>query len=161
MTTQYLFDDLTEDEGLRYKAYKDTKGFWTIGIGHNIDADPKLKPMLAKLKTVGLTDIEVHGLFNQDVTRFRADLDRLIPWWNTMDDVRQDALLNMCFNMGCNKVVHEWPNFIADLKSGLYARAARRLKGTPYHKQVGNRAMRVAWQIKFGKRNRKATDLPE
>jgi hypothetical protein len=34
---QKLEDELTVDEGKRLKAYKDTVGKWSIGIGRNLD----------------------------------------------------------------------------------------------------------------------------
>ena len=51
-------DFITKEEGSRNKAYKDTKGLWTIGVGHLIKADEQ------HLITATLTDEQVEELLH-------------------------------------------------------------------------------------------------
>ena len=47
---------ISKEEGIRNKAYKDSKGLWTIGVGHLI------KPDEQHLITATLTDEQVQDL---------------------------------------------------------------------------------------------------
>jgi lysozyme len=154
MTTPHLFDDLTQDEGLRLKAYKDSRGIWTIGIGHNLQADPSMMSMLQHLIDVGITMDQARTLFEHDVKTAELGLDLHIPWWRKMDDERQDALVNLTFNLGVAKLL-TWHHTLAFLQSGNYSGAGTELRGTePWHSQVGARAERIASQIYTGYRKR-------
>ena len=44
-----IFEMLRNDEGLRLALYKDTEGFWTIGIGHLVTKNPSLAVAKAEL----------------------------------------------------------------------------------------------------------------
>jgi lysozyme len=157
MTTARLYDELTRDEGKRNKAYKDSKGIWSIGIGHNILADPVLRPQLSRLQTVGLSDAEVKALFATDVAKAEKQLDANIPWWRKLSDVRQDAIANLAFNLGIGKFL-TWAHTLAaiqqSINDGNFKRVGDMLRNTqPWADQVGDRATRIADQF--------ATDIPQ
>ncbi len=64
-TSQRGINDLVLSEGLRVSAYKDTKGVWTIGVGHTSTAGPPaVHPGLT------LTRREALDIFAKDLTRF-------------------------------------------------------------------------------------------
>ena len=54
-------DFITKEEGARNKAYKDSKGLWTIGVGHLIKADEQ------NLINATLTDEQVKELLKSDL----------------------------------------------------------------------------------------------
>ena len=58
---QSTLDFITKEEGARNKAYKDTKGLWTIGVGHLIKADEQ------HLINETLTDEQVKELLKSDL----------------------------------------------------------------------------------------------
>src|ERR1044072_792728 len=93
MTTKHLITDLMRDEGLRLKAYPDPLSGgdpWTIGYGHT---GPEVKPGLV------WTHQQARDALEADIADHVADLDKRMPWWRDLDDVRQDVLANMCFNL--------------------------------------------------------------
>ena len=47
-----LGEHLEHDEGRRTEAYQDTKGFWTIGVGHLLSAEQSER----ELEAMGLED---------------------------------------------------------------------------------------------------------
>src|SRR5271170_6538099 len=91
MTTPLLLADLRRDEGCRLTAYTDTVGVLTIGYGHTGDD-----------VTPGMTwtQAEAAETLAQDVADTEAQLDGALPWWRTLNDVRQDCLAEMAFNLG-------------------------------------------------------------
>lgn len=81
-------------EGVRYKAYKDSKGLWTIGVGHLIL--PTEKDLLTKT----LTDLEVLNLLKKDLQKAEQAVNDaiLIP----IKQNEFDSLVSLCFNIGVN-----------------------------------------------------------
>lgn len=122
-------------EGRRSKPYKDTRGVWTIGIGHNMEVDPSMSHMPPD----GLTDQQIDNLFNADVARFRAQLDVHLPWWRNEDPMIQRALLDMCFEMGMGGLL-KFQHALAALKAGDRNAAALEFANSAWDKQVPGRA---------------------
>lgn len=149
--------ELTRDEGKRLKAYKDTKGKWSIGIGRNLD-DVGTAPLNRSKTDVlanGINEAECDQLFNYDIDRTEADLDQAIPWWRKLDPVRQRVLLNMCFNMGWGDGtahgLHTFVNTLAMIQHGEYSRAADNMLASLWAKEVGMRAQRLANMMRNGR----------
>lgn len=151
MTTALLRTDLIRDEGLRLVAYRDSRGIWTIGVGHNIEADPRLLSRIGELRLHGLTRAEAEALLDQDIAVCCAALDRNLPWWRNLDPVRQDALANMAFNLGVSKLLG-FHDTLAALKAGRWADAAKDMADSAWADQVGARATRLETLILTGKR---------
>lgn len=84
---------LIHAEGKRNKAYKDTEGLWTIGVGHLIDL-VKEKNLL----TTTLTDKQVQDLFNKDLNRFENRVKKTITV--PLTAYQRDALIMLSFNIG-------------------------------------------------------------
>lgn len=82
---------LIKHEGKRRKAYKDTKGFWTIGIGHLILPNEK------HLLTATLTDQEITDILRKDI----AIAENAINKENlNLNQNQFDALVSFVFNIG-------------------------------------------------------------
>ena len=138
--------ELERDEGFVPYAYQDSRGFWTIGIGRLID----------KARGGRITREEALYLKRNDIARFKAELDKAAPWWRTLDAVRQRAVLNMTFNLGSGWITpghpKAWPNTVKLIREGKYAAAADAiLANKVWVGQVGDRARRIAEQIRTGK----------
>ncbi len=136
MNIEQMKTELVRDEGLRLKPYKDTVGKLTIGVGRNLD-------------DVGITEEEAGYLLENDIGRAMADLDRNVPWWRSLSDARQRAMINMCFNLGWPRL-SQFQNMLAALEAGDYERAAIEALDSRWARQVGSRAARVAAQIMEG-----------
>lgn len=146
------FDMLKFDEGLCYKAYKDTVGKTTVGIGFNMD-DPNAKGIWLHADIpesfigvhndlIPLSTNSVVKLLNTCVDNCRMDLESIFSDFNTYPDNIQLALINLIFNLGKTKFL-QFNTFIGFIKSNLYSNAALDLNTTTWTKQVPNRAKRV------------------
>lgn len=138
--TAILMAELEREESRVLHAYQDHLGYWTTGIGRLID----------KRRGGGISDAEAETLLRNDIARIRAELDRSLPWWRTLDPVRQRALQNMAFQMGVGELAgaHLTMPLIRD---GKYAEAAARLRQWKWAKQTPSRAARVIKMIETGK----------
>lgn len=148
--------ELIRDEGERLKAYRDTKGKWTIGIGRNLD-DVGTVPLTrtkADVLANGVNQAEIDQLFTYDINRTANDLDSHLPWWRKLDPVRQRVMLNMCFNMGIGNAAHGLCSFVNTLgmvQCGEYSRAADAMVVSKWEKDVGVRAHRLANMMRDGR----------
>lgn len=148
--------ELTVDEGKRLKAYKDTVGKWSIGIGRNLD-DVGTAPLTrtkADVLANGINEAECDQFFDYDIRRTEKDLDRKLSWWRTLDPVRQRVMLNMCFNMGIGDGQHGLTGFVNTLgmiERGEYSRAADAMLQSKWARQVGIRAQRLANMMREGR----------
>lgn len=139
MNKNLLVADLRRDEGERLTSYKDTEGLWTIGIGHLIDpsrgANPS--PFGIDLRNGGtITSAQSEAILMADIDAKTGQLNRLLPWWNTLSDSRQRVLLNMAFNMGVQRLLN-FVKTIAAVKEGRYSDAAEEMLDSKWAEQVG------------------------
>jgi len=139
-----LVVELRRDEGVRYTPYADTKGIPTVGVGHNLRAAP-----LPVGWSYPLTDEQVNTLLDQDLLNVYHDLDRNLPWWADMNDVRQRVICNMCFNLGMSKLAG-FKNSLAAMRQGRYGDAAEGMLNSAWASQVGERAQRLAQMMRTG-----------
>ncbi len=136
-----LVEQLRLHEGERRKAYRDTVGKLTIGIGRNLDDK-------------GLRRDEIEYLLANDIADARADLDRYLPWWRGLDPVRQRVLIDMSFNMGMGAPnrggLLSFVNTLSNIRQGRYAEAADMMLASKWAQQVGRRAVRLATMMRTG-----------
>ena len=81
--------ELRRDEGVVSHAYQDHLGFWTIGVGRLID----------QRRGGGLSEDEIDLLLTNDIHRVVSALRR-VDGWSDLPERKQQALLNMAFQLG-------------------------------------------------------------
>lgn len=136
MNIDQLYIDLRRDESERTKPYKDSVGKLSIGVGRNLD-------------DVGLRHDEIQLMLQNDVATVVYDLDTRYPWWRNMTAARQNALANMCFNLGIVRL-SGFKNMMALLALGKYDQAATEALNSKWATQVGDRAKRIAELFRKG-----------
>lgn len=136
MNNDILRAELMRDEGVKLKPYHDTVGKLTIGVGRNLD-------------DVGISEAEAAQLLDSDIERTASALDKALPWWRSLDEVRQRVLLNMAFNMGINSLLG-FKNTLAAIQAGKYEDAAAGMLSSKWAQQVGQRAQRLASMMQKG-----------
>lgn len=144
MDIQLLMAELRRDEGVRYSIYLDTAQIPTVGIGHNCRASP-----LPKYWACPLTDAQVNQLLAQDIHATFAQLDAHLPWWRTLDEVRQRVVANLAFNLGIGKLLG-FKNALGAMQRGAYAIAAAAMRNSAWFSQVGDRAARLCQAMEHG-----------
>lgn len=105
-----LVDRLIVNEGLRLKVYLDTKFNATIGIGRN-------------LSDKGISRDEALYLCGNDIDEILPQLDQQIPWWTTLDGLRQGILVEIAFNAGVEGLMG-FHKMLADVQAQNYDGAA-------------------------------------
>jgi lysozyme len=134
-----LIDVLVRHEGLRNKPYEDTSGHLTIGVGRNLD-------------TMGLSDDEIYYLLKNDIRRCETELDNSFRWYKDLDQVRQEAMINLCFNLGITRL-RKFKLALRAMEAKDYEDASEEFLDSLWATQVGQRAVEVAEMIKTGEYN--------
>lgn len=135
-----LEEMLIRHEAKRRFAYKCTSNAITIGVGRNIDPNKG---------GIGLSDDEVMYLLRNDIKRVYEELDSNLPWFSELDEVRQDVLQDMCFNMGITRFM-KFRKMLAAVELGDYNRAAEEMIDSRWAEQVKGRAVRLADMMRKG-----------
>jgi len=134
-----LVAQLKRHEGVKSHAYKCTANMITVGVGRNIDENGG----------IGLSDDEIDYLLENDIKRCKQELISL-SWFTDLDSVRQDALVNLCFNLGLTRLMG-FKNAMAAMAEGDYERAADEFYDSRWAKQVKSRADEVCEMVRTGR----------
>lgn len=126
------------DEGFRNQLYRDTEGNLTIGYGR----------LMEKSRGGGISQDEGEYMLTNDL-RTSERLCEGMPGYEDLSPARQAVLVNMCFNLGAAKL-REFKKMFAALTRQAYEEAAFEMIDSKWAKQVGQRANRLAWQMKTG-----------
>ena len=136
MSRSRLVAMLTRHEGRRACVYEDSLGIWTIGVGRNVDAEHG-----------GCLSIdEIDYLLENDIIRTTKELAGTYNWFGQLDEVRQEAMINMHFNLGSRRFAG-FKKMIAAMEGGDYAKARDEMLDSKWSRQVGNRATELAMMI--------------
>lgn len=130
---------LSLHEGRVPHAYQDSLGYWTIGVGHLID----------KRKGGRLPEPFIDALLDYDIHQHAKPLYDALPWMLRLDEVRQIVLLDMAYNLGVPGLL-KWKNTLLDIQEGRYTKAAQRMRGSLWARQVKTRATRLANMMETG-----------
>ena len=130
-----LIAQLKRHEGLELMPYKCTSGKTTIGVGRN-------------LEDIGITEQEAELLLLNDIGRVKQELVN-DQWYMNLDPVRKAVIENMSFNLGY-PTLKKFQNMIASISEGDYETASKEMLDSRWSKQVGQRSIELAEQMRTG-----------
>ena len=128
--------ELKRDEGVKAQAYQDSKGIWTVGVGHNLQTKP-------------LSQAAIEQILSDDIADAVREAHALVPGLDTLDNVRQRVLVNMAFNLGQGTLSH-FVKFLAAVHAQDWKTAATEMSTSAWAAQVGMRAVRLEAMIRTG-----------
>jgi lysozyme len=121
---------LIRREGFKTKAYRDSVGVWTIGVGHTSAAgEPKVTPGLV------ISKAQVDEILSRDLVQYeRAVHDAVCA---PLTQGQFDALVSFCFNVGIGGF--KGSTVVKRVNSGDYKGAADALLLWNKPKEIGGR----------------------
>lgn len=131
-----LRQQLERHEGRRRKVYTDTTGHLSVGVGRN-------------LTDVGVFDDEIDLMLDNDIARTMGAIRSRLPWVDTLDEVRQRAVVDFVFNVGIGTAL-TFHKTLAALRTGDFDTAASQLLKSRYAQQVGRRAITLSEMFRTG-----------
>jgi lysozyme len=130
--TKELIDELKEmlikNEGMKLHPYQCTANKTTIGVGRNLTDN-------------GITSAEAEQMLANDMDNVFADLDRNIPFWQSLPYNVRLVLCDMCFNLGIKRLCR-FTKMLEAMEERDFELAAEELLDSNYAKQVKKRADR-------------------
>lgn len=127
---------IEKHEGRKLRAYKDSVGKTTIGIGRNLDDR-------------GISDAECNAMFERDLTEIIQGCVERVPSFRILDDVRQHVLIDMAFNMGIEGLLRFHKMFAA-LEARKFDVAADEMRDSKWYGQVGVRGRELESMMRNG-----------
>lgn len=144
MNKEKLRGQLILDEGYKSKVYRDQFGNLTVGIGHLV------MPSDGIIENDVINEKRIDDLFEHDLVHAQIGCRALILGFDTLPDDLQDALINMCFNIGATKLA-KFKKMLAALNSRNFVTAADEARNSEWYKQVQNsRSERICQTIEKG-----------
>jgi len=129
-----IIEDLKRDEGLKLKPYRDSEGLLTIGYG----------TLIEEISTEEAEILLIHRF--EKISKEAFDK---FPWLHDLSGHRQDAILNMAYNLGVPRL-RQFKKMIAAIEAGDYETSAREALDSKWANQVKGRAIRIAEKIRLG-----------
>src|SRR5438876_6645220 len=133
-TRQKLKGLLLKHEGCKNFPYTDSTGNLGIGVGRC-------------LTTRGISTNEALTLLDDDILYFSSKLSQLCPYFDTLDDNRKIALIDMAFNLGINGFL-SFNDMHTALEKHYFIAAHDAMLDSKWASQVGQRAVDDAYIIK-------------
>ena len=127
MNRERLKARLKIDEGRRDTMYLCSAGVPTVGYGHNLQV-PLREPVIDMMLEFDMDDAE--------------RMAYQWPWYDGLSDVRQEAIVNMVFNIGFDGVC-KFKKMITAICKNDYVEAGNQIIDSKYYVQTGDRAKRV------------------
>lgn len=146
------------DEGEKLELYKDTEGYWTIGVGHLVTMNPSKELAVQILdktlnrKTNGrITLVESEKLFQEDIQKSISEIKRagLMDIYTESNECRRAALVNLMFNLGATRLLG-FKKALKAWREKNYNLAALEFMNSRWAVQVKFRANRVCSVIQTG-----------
>ena len=97
---------------------------------------------------IGLSEEEIDYLLDADIVRCLRELSTF-EWFSDLDEVRQDAMVSICLNLGLTRL-HGFKKALRAMRYNLYEEAATEFLDSKWHSQVGFRAKELAEMIRTG-----------
>jgi lysozyme len=135
---QRLRDLIKRHEGVETHCYKDHLGLETIGVGRCIAPS-----------SLGLSEDEIDYLLDNDIERCILELSNALPFFRTLDEVRKEALIDLCFNLGLTRLMG-FKKALAAIEAGLWETAKVELLDSRWAVQVGARSEEISEMIRSG-----------
>jgi Phage-related lysozyme (muraminidase) len=132
-----VHDHFAFEEGCRAESYLDTKGYWTIGIGHMLGKD-------IAFKGLRWSQEKIITVFENDLDTSLGHAQTIFPQFAILPPKVQLAILDMIFNLG-GAGFRQFKTVIRMIHAQKYPEAAVAALDSKWARQdVPNRARRVA-----------------
>lgn len=130
---------LIKEEGFSRSAYKDSRGYWTIGFGKLIDA---------RLDG-GVSREEGLYLLRNEIDEVLLSIAQQLPWAGQLDEVRRTVVESMVFQLGLTKTL-KFKRTLRAIQERRWDDAADAMLASLWAQQTPRRVERLAAAMRAG-----------
>ena len=135
MDLQKIKQSIKKHEGLNLKPYLCPNEKLTIGYGRN-------------LQDRGITQIEAEIMLERDLLDTKLELEDSIKFFHKLDDIRQNVLIEMAYNMGVPHLL-DFKNTLKFMEKGDFINASKEMLDSKWHRDF------VKYDMQDGKKSNK------
>lgn len=132
-----IHEQLKRHEGFSSKPYRCTGGALTMGYGWNLEE--------------GIEEHIAEFILVKQVSRIQWTLLQEFEWFPSKDltHAQRDVITNMCYNLGIEGF-KKFKKTIKAIEERDFEEAAKEMLDSKWAKQVGDRAIELAEQMRTG-----------
>jgi len=151
-----LFESVSGHEGFRTNPYKDTEGLWTFAKGRCLETNP-LSPAEWKflldnhMLTVSISVVGADWLMTKQLEATELECARVFDFWPDLDEMRREALIEMAYQMGMDRL-RGFKKMLIAIRAKVWTEAESEALDSLWAKQTPVRAKAVAKQLATGAR---------
>jgi GH24 family phage-related lysozyme (muramidase) len=148
MDAEKLKAELIEDEGYDRVPYKDTKGIWTGGIGHNLEAHGIPLEQISEWLSSGIPEATVDEWFIDDIASATNIAQAIFGDLEALPDPAARTLVNMAFDLAWE--LREWHHLVQAVRESDWQAASASILASKWDhegKGAANRCERLAARI--------------
>lgn len=137
---------LEKDEGIRSHPYKDTEGFFTVGIGCKLPIAEQEQKSINWNGKYPLSRTQIKELAKLRLIDTIRLLHVKLEWLSEADSMVQDVLYNMTYQLGVFGVL-KFKKTLRHLKQKEYKKASLEMLDSLWARQTPDRAKRLSQKI--------------
>lgn len=134
-----IADAIEKQEGRKRSLYKDSEGYWSIGVGFLVD------PAAGG----GLHDNEIDFIRDNRIKLATKALITRLPWTIKLNEARFFVLLSMAYQMGMDGLL-AFKKALEAAENEHWATARVEMLDSKWAKQTPDRARVMAYQMETG-----------
>ena len=131
MDLNKLKQSVKKSENVKLKVYLCPKKKHTIGYGRNLDDR-------------GITMLEAEAMLERDLLDTKLELEDKIKFFHKLDDIRQNVLIEMAYNMGVPHLL-EFKNTLKFMEKSDFINASKEMLNSKWHRDF------IEYDLKDGK----------
>ncbi len=120
MKLDLLMWHIEQNEGFKSKVYKCPAGKLTIGYGRNLEDN-------------GISKQEALVLLESDIMNIKLELEDKLSFFYALDDIRQNVLIEMAYNMGVPNLL-KFKKTLESIEKHDFLSASKEMLNSKWHK---------------------------
>lgn len=138
-------------EGVRLKPYRCPAGKLTIGAGRNLEDNPLTPEEKKACGNIwqGITMNAAYMLLRNDIRKCDDSLKKNVKCYKELDEERQYALIDLCFNLGLTRLL-KFRKMLKAMEEKNFKLAEKECLDSNYARQLVNRSKRISHLIGTG-----------
>lgn len=148
MDMEKLKAEITFDEGRRLNPYPDTKGIWTGGVGHNLQAHGIPMSQIQDWRTTGIPVELVDKWLDEDIATAALICNHVFRTFGELSNNRQRVLVNMAFDLAGE--LADWHGLQKALIAQDWTGASMEIMHSYFDEEAPNRCGRLAARMVEG-----------
>lgn len=144
--------NIKKHEGFRNKIYEDSLGYKTVGYGFLTSALTPDELELNNGKIEPMSPEVADKILDLKLKKLKAELNEVFYWIKDKPDILQDALLEMAYQLGVQKMIY-FRNTLNAIEEDNYPAAILNLKNSLWHSQTPKRVDNLIEVLKKLKNN--------